>query len=283
MKRVGLLILATGLFSGLLGAAPPAPVVSPGSFDARLENVNQTMTEMLQRLESLHQEIQSLRGTLEEHEHTLDSIKARQRQTYLEQQERQQQERRAANPPAAPVSPPIAAPTSPAVPSSATTAISSGSGSGPGVTPPVAPVAPTVKTPPPAAASSAPVASEEQAAYDRAFNLLRSGSYDEAITALRSFLQSFGGSGLAANAQYWVGEAYYVTRRFNEALPQFKRVVEGYPDSPKGADALLKMGYIHDEQGNATEARKALEEVISRFPQSTAAQLATKRLAKVKK
>ncbi len=59
----------------------------------------------------------------------------------------------------------------------------------------------------------------------------------------QQFLQSYPQSSLADNAQYWLGESYYVTRDFQNAAAAFQTVLDRWPDSRKAPDALLKLGY----------------------------------------
>ncbi len=89
--------------------------------------------------------------------------------------------------------------------------------------------------------------SDDKAAYQSAFALLKDSQYDRAIAAFQKFLASYPDSPLADNAQYWLGEAYYVNRSFPEAQAAFQRVVDKYPQSRKRPDALLKIGYCQYE------------------------------------
>src|SRR5690606_31506044 len=114
-----------------------------------------------------------------------------------------------------------------------------------------------------------------------AFDLLKDGKYQEAISAFKNFLVTFPNSSLADNAQYWLGEAHYVTRRYADALRDFRTVLEKYPDSRKIPDALLKIGYCNYELKNWSESRSALTQVVERFGDTTAARLASQRLAKL--
>ena len=98
----------------------------------------------------------------------------------------------------------------------------------------------------------------EQAAYRAASELLRIGRYEDAIAGFQAQLQQYPGGSLADNAQYWIGEAYYVTRQFDRALAEFQRVAAEYPQSPKAADALLKVGYIQYERRQFAAARQTL-------------------------
>ena len=89
---------------------------------------------------------------------------------------------------------------------------------------------------------------EQRKAYDEALELLKEGRYNDASAAFQSFLKTYPGSSYADNAQYWLGEVYYVTRKFKPALAEFGKVLTNIRDSTKIADAKLKMGYIHYEK-----------------------------------
>ena len=121
----------------------------------------------------------------------------------------------------------------------------------------------------------------EQATYDAAFNALKGADNPKAIASFRSFLTAYPNSPLASNAQYWLGEAFYVTREFDAAAQAFRKVTTDWPDSRKAPDALVKVGFTQAAQGKTGEARATLEEVTRRFPGSEAAQLATDRLKRM--
>ncbi|MDP8985414.1 MAG: tol-pal system protein YbgF, partial [Pseudomonadota bacterium] len=130
-------------------------------------------------------------------------------------------------------------------------------------------------------AGAQPAAEPDKAGYQAAFDLLKDGQYDQAITAFQSFLASNPKSSYADNAQYWLGEAYYVNKSFPESLAAFQRVVENYPQSRKVPDALLKIGYCNYELMQYTAARQALSEVATKFPDSASGHLAQQRLDKM--
>ena len=114
--------------------------------------------------------------------------------------------------------------------------------------------------------------------YQAAFELLKQQRYEPAAMAFQQFLVSFPDSQLADNAQYWLAESYYVTDQFDEALKQFSIVINQYPDSRKVPDALLKMGYCNYELERWNDARAALTRVQSEYSDTTAARLAEQRL-----
>lgn len=133
-----------------------------------------------------------------------------------------------------------------------------------------------------AQASGLPVPQgDDRANYQAAFDLLKDGKYPEAAAAFKEFLVRFPTSGLSDNAQYWLGEAHYVTKQYPDALRAFRTVLDKYPDSRKTPDALLKIGYCNYELKNWGEARSALDRVVKQYADTTAARLASQRLAKM--
>ncbi|MDH3935137.1 MAG: tol-pal system protein YbgF, partial [Gammaproteobacteria bacterium] len=130
--------------------------------------------------------------------------------------------------------------------------------------------------------SPQPVRAGEREAYDNGLAVLREGRYAEAAQAFNQFLVNYPGSSYADNASYWLGETYYVTRDFDQALSTFNGLVVQYPNSPKAADSRLKTGYIYYEKKDWKQARQSLQAVVSEYPGSTAARLAGDRLKKMK-
>jgi tol-pal system protein YbgF len=121
----------------------------------------------------------------------------------------------------------------------------------------------------------------EQASYDVAFNALKGADYPKAISGFGAFVSSYPSSPLASNAQYWLGEAYYVTRDYPNAITAFQKVTTGWPDSRKVPDALVKIGFTQAAQGKNGDARVTLEGVVQRFPGTEASTLASERLKRL--
>ncbi len=122
----------------------------------------------------------------------------------------------------------------------------------------------------------------EKSSYQQAFNLLMDRKYDNAKQSFQTFLVKYPNSRLADNAQYWLAEANYVTRDFDVAQTEFTKVIKIHPGSPKVSDALLKIGYIQYEKKQWAAAKDTLSVVMNRYPNTTASQLAKKRLDKMR-
>jgi len=131
-----------------------------------------------------------------------------------------------------------------------------------------------------ATANSAP-SSVEQAVYAQAFDALKAGSYSVAITGFKDFLATYPQSPLAENAQYWLGDAYYVNHDFDAATGAFRTVIKKWPDSRKTPDALFMLGKTQFDQKQYAAARATLTEVTTKFPGTDAAKRAAEQLRKI--
>jgi len=90
--------------------------------------------------------------------------------------------------------------------------------------------------------------------YDYAFDLLKRAEYAQAEQALRQFVTTYPADALAGNAQYWLAETFYVRNNYTEAAAQFLKGYETYPQSPKAADNLFKLGLTLTILGKVQEA-----------------------------
>ncbi len=226
--------------------------------------------DLVIQVQQLQDEVRSLRGQLEEAQRELENIKRRQRDQYLDLDQRLSELRNSQ-----PVS--VVTPQSQADQASTQSAPPPDV---PEVRPPMEDNAQTVGLGQPDVQSqSAPsTAAAEKAAYDNAFQALKELRYADAAQLFQDFRNTYPNSEYADNAQYWLGESYYVTRNYDIALNAFQALIDDYPQSSKVADALLKIGYTHYELEQWDRARAALTQVESDYPNTTLARLASSRL-----
>jgi tol-pal system protein YbgF len=218
----------------------------------RLERLmsSDVLREQTQTMQSLREEISSLREQIEQQDYELESMKQRQRNLYLDMDRRinnVEAGSRNSRSAAAPVPPPNA--------------------SAPALTVPVA-VGGDV---------------DGQAAYSKAFALLKEGQYGQSIKAFEAFKAGYPNSKYADNAQYWLGEANYVSRDYKRALSEFQQLIAQYPQSSKNPGARLKIGYVYFELKNWSAAREALQQVVTLYPDTTVAKKANERLQRMKR
>jgi tol-pal system protein YbgF len=274
------LIFERVLFCALLGLFVVAPAFAANgakmTMEQRLQRIerilqNQSLADLVLQVQQLRQEVQQLRGDLEEQKHNMDAMSRRQRDLYLDIDQRLSRHQPGG--------------ASARVPQTIAPPMTSSTASVPAGKPATA-----ATKPPPGALAAAPVAAvtppdpqKESEAYQGAFNLLKQGRYGESITAFSNFLRDFSGGEYEDNAQYWLAEASYVNRDFDSALSEFIKIPEKYPTSPKIPGAMLKMGYIYYEKKNWADARNILNELINNYPATTESRLAQKRLQRLTK
>ncbi|MDJ0832208.1 MAG: tol-pal system protein YbgF [Gammaproteobacteria bacterium] len=243
---------------------------------------NRAMLELFQRMDELADEVSGLRGMLEEQTNDLAGLKKRQRELYLDIDRRLRELEitagaAAAAAPAAPTPAPPAPAVSTPPPAAVLPAV-------PAVAPPAVPAAsPQVAKPATISKPSKPgvTVSEERAAYQKAFDMLKEGRYKMANASFKEFLGRFPQSSYAGNAQYWLGESNYVSRQFEQAIREFQAVLDNYPGSNKVPDAMLKLGYTHYELRQFDAAKSTLNELRNNYPNTSASRLASKRLERM--
>ncbi len=119
-------------------------------------------------------------------------------------------------------------------------------------------------------------------AYNLAYNDFIKGSYDLAIQGFQGFLQQYPNSILVPHAVYWLGESFYQTKQFPQAIEQYDRLISQFPKNDKLAGALLKEGFAYAAVGDKTKARAALKRVVEDFPRASEANLAKEKLAELR-
>ena len=233
------------------------------------------VADLVIQVQELQDEVRALRGQLEEQNRELENVKRRQRDQYLDLDQRISDVRNSQPAMAAGA----AAGATAAAPAPSAPATAAG-GDVPEVRPPMDTESEVVGIGQPAAQSQAAAVSgeAEKAAYDQAFQALKELRYADAAEEFQSFLERYPNSEYADNAQYWLGESYYVTRNFEIALTAFQDLLDRFPESPKAPDALLKVGYTHYELEQWDSARTALTRVQEMYPDSTLSRLAENRL-----
>jgi len=112
-----------------------------------------------------------------------------------------------------------------------------------------------------------PAGSEKQQ-YSYAQNLVIKGQYANGEAALAAFLKRHPDAPLAGNAQYWLGQTYYVRKMYTKATRAFLEGYNNYPKSPKAPAFLLKIGMSLNAMGEKKDACDAYRELASRFPAS---------------
>ncbi|MBT4769339.1 MAG: tol-pal system protein YbgF [Rhodospirillaceae bacterium] len=102
--------------------------------------------------------------------------------------------------------------------------------------------------------------------YEYSLGFLWQSNYGKAEGALKAFLAAHPDHPLAGNAQYWLGETYYVRKDYTNAAVAFAEGFERYADSPKAPDNLLKLSLSLAQIDEKDQACRALGELQKRYP-----------------
>jgi tol-pal system protein YbgF len=207
-----------------------------------LERKDKSRVEAQQRvqmqLDTLQSEVDDLRGSIELHNHQLEQISERQRELFLELENRFAGLTQQTN--------------------SVASAVGGSTASGQ-VTAPIK-------------------QSEEQAYQSAVNLILKERDYEQAIPAFQRFLSSFPSSSYTDNAHYWLGQLLFNKQDWDGAREQFESVVNNFAESPKRADAILKLGMVEKSVNNNTKAKRLFEQVVSEYPESSPSRLANEQL-----
>ncbi|HLY54194.1 MAG TPA: tol-pal system protein YbgF [Stellaceae bacterium] len=230
----------------------PEPGGSTGALDIQI------------RMDQIEAQMRTLTGKLEEIEYNIGQLQGRLDKKQSDDELRFQQLENASvsqpTPPANQVKPARAAIAPPAGPPA--TDMSRGPGDFDS-----APAAPAQT-----AAAAVPAAGvlpngSVQDQYNYAFGVLRRGEdYAAAEAAFKAFIQKHPTDPLAANAQYWLGETYFVRKDYPSAASAFAEGFRKYPQGAKAPDTLLKLGMSLGNEGKKDDACLAFAQLERNFP-----------------
>lgn len=226
------------------------------------ESLRQSQAELLLQLDQLRQETQSLRGLMEELSYQLGQMSADQKTRYLDLDQRLGELVRIQKD---------------AV-TAQSTQISPGAGDGVGAVGAVGAVggygvsmANQIQTP----------EISDQDAYNAAFQLIRERQFEDALSRMESFVQTYPDSDLVLDARFWRGQVFDVLGRDQEAIEAFKSLTVVAPTYRRILQVKVKLGKLLIKNQDVMNGRKILQEVITQAPEGVEAGLASRELEKI--
>jgi tol-pal system protein YbgF len=122
----------------------------------------------------------------------------------------------------------------------------------------------------------------ENKTFEAAYGLYKAENYQTAATAFRDFIKQFPQSVHEANVNYWMGNAYFLSKEYANSLDSYQALVSKFQDHPRVPEAMLNIAECQLELKNKFAAQKTLKQIIVQFPGSDASDKAKKRLATIK-
>ncbi len=104
--------------------------------------------------------------------------------------------------------------------------------------------------------------------YETAYGYLLQQDYVSAEAGFDEFLKRFPSDALAGNAQYWLGELFFVRGQYKAAAGAFLKGYQTYARSAKAPDSLLKLAMSLDRLGQKDAACSSFLELNAKFPQA---------------
>jgi tol-pal system protein YbgF len=218
------------------------------------KSTSQTLIEQNRLSEQMSREVSELRGQIEVLTNSINDLEKRQKDLYLDIDNRLQ---------------------------------SIEAGRGKPVAKPVAPVATdaATKAEPKAAdtKSDAKPADDTAAvlkAYESALGLFKAGKYKEAAVAFDKFVKAYPDSEQAPAAQFWLGNSYYAVGDCKQVISSQQKLLAKWPKNGRAPDAMANIANCQAELGQKAESQKTLKDLVAKYPDSKAAGAAKQQLKK---
>ncbi len=100
------------------------------------------------------------------------------------------------------------------------------------------------------------------------------GNYDLAVQGFKNYLVRYPAGGRLPEVHYYLGESYYASERYLEAVGEFQYVVREFPSSRLVPAAFLKSGICYAGLDELSLAERTFRELISRYPDTEEAEQA---------
>lgn len=117
--------------------------------------------------------------------------------------------------------------------------------------------------------------------WSNSMKLLDNSRYSEAAENLRLLILSYPNGTYTGDAYFWLGEIYLVQEMFEDSSEILNAFVTKFDDHPRKADGLYKLAIAKVNLEEFEAAETLLQEVISNYPNSGASLLAEQDLIKL--
>ena len=118
--------------------------------------------------------------------------------------------------------------------------------------------------------------------YEAALATFRKGEFAAASEGFIDFNKRYPTSGYGVMSLFWLGNSQYANREYKDAIKNFNNLLSKDPEHSRAPDAMLSVANCQLEMKDMKSARKTLEELMKKYPQSESAAAAKERLSKLK-
>jgi tol-pal system protein YbgF len=122
----------------------------------------------------------------------------------------------------------------------------------------------------------------EKKDFESALLVFRTGDFAAAQQSMLNFLRRYPTSGYASSALFWIGNSQYATKDYKESVINFRKLLSIAPQHSRAPEAMLAISNCLVELKDIRGAKKSMEDLVSTYPTSDAAQTAKDRLARLR-
>jgi tol-pal system protein YbgF len=119
-------------------------------------------------------------------------------------------------------------------------------------------------------------------AYNACYKLFKEGQYVKAREEFQKFLKQYPKTAYSDNAQFWIGETWYVEEKYERAIVEYEKVVKEHPNGDKVPYALLKQGMAFQKLGDKSSAKIVYQQIVKKYPNTNQARVAKAKLSELK-
>jgi len=123
-----------------------------------------------------------------------------------------------------------------------------------------------------------PAILSEQQLYQMAYNSVINSNFEHSIAEFDQYLSIYPEGRFVTNSHYWKGQAFLYLNRYDLARDAYEIILNQYADSTKLPDAMYGLALAYQGLGNLTQARRLLNEIKVKHPNTGVANLADTRL-----
>jgi tol-pal system protein YbgF len=102
--------------------------------------------------------------------------------------------------------------------------------------------------------------------YETAYIDFTKGDFESAITGFRDFVGRFPMTDFSDDAQFMIGQSYYVLEDYPRAIIEFRRVLDAYPAGDKAPEAIHRLGHSYLKIDDIETARQYFRILVNRYP-----------------
>ena len=118
--------------------------------------------------------------------------------------------------------------------------------------------------------------------YRDAYETFHKGDLEGARRKFEAFHRQYPNTELSDNAQFWIGETFYLKKDYEKAIIEYEKAIVKYPEGDKIPSAIFKQALSFLDLNDKTNARSLFKRVIEKYPRSDQAEMARRRLETIK-